>query len=212
MKYFNPLFINFILILGLLFLYGCFATGAIVGAVNDDSKQKGTFMQKELELINSGNKVIVYKTNNQQVEGTYQGKICLSQHDYNKIYSQFVESNSELNMPAIGDTVKIENNQMFSGRLITTQFCGLDFNCFYVHGIEVVSFSEVPYDSNPKLINQSDNNTDFLSLKALLDENKVPYLSAAKIKLADNKKIYLPFNEIIKVEMNNKRKSAKYCQ
>jgi len=210
MKNLHLIFVNFIFIIGLLFLYGCFVTGPVVGTIIDEPKQKGTFMQSELERVNSGNKVIVYTTNDQQVEGTYNGKVLLSKKDYYEKYSYFLESNSELNMPALGDSVKIENDQLFSGRLINTKFRGLDKNCFYVHGLEILTFSEVPYNSNPKLIDQAKSKIDFLSLMALIKENKVPYLSAAHIKLANNKQVYIPFNEILKVEMNNSHESAMY--
>ncbi len=185
----------------------CTVVGALAGKSIKEKYQEGTFKQDELDQINKGNKVKVYTTNKKEEMGKFKGIVQQTHEIYHKNYNKFKFTNPEFNLPNLSDTIKVRNNRMTTNRMITTKFWGFDRNKFYIQGIGIESFANVPFETDPVVSFNTGKKVDFKLIEGMMKQNTVPYLSAVDIKVSSKQRIMIPVNEVLKVEMacNKKR-------
>ena len=159
-----------ILLLCCLSITGCTLVGLGVGQIVDYSTRQ-YYAEKQINNLESGDKIRVLRNDSSWVEGIYETTVLLDTSTYALMYSEFKSQfQQSINLPAIGDTLLI----FMDHRIITVVFHGFGWNALSVEMPPSCELTIFPYEYVHRLERQDSTTIDHESLIKLNNANVLP--------------------------------------
>ncbi len=195
-------------ILSLSFLFGgCCLIGLGIGSISDAHKPAViTTPSSQIQSVEPGKNVDMVLRDGTVLKGKYEGVQSVPEEEYATRYEETCAQNISLNaLPRLGERVRVSFVGNNPPGVVECEFSGFDLGLIMVkagkknavHGVSTKRYSTFE--------NSEGKPIDLKAVDALMLEGKIPYMSAAVMRIGSDKRV-ISVDQISVVQTPNKRR------
>jgi len=196
------------LIACLTFLYsGCSLIGLGIGAISDAREPAViTTPNSQIQSVKPGKDVDMVLKDGTVLKGKYEGMQSVPEEEYARKYKETCAQNiSLIALPRLGERVRVSFVGNNPPGMVECEFSGFDLGAIMVKAGKKNAVYGVSTKRYSIFENSEGKPIDLKTLDSLMLEGKIPYMSAAVMRIGSDKRV-ISVDQISVVQIPNRRR------